>query len=238
MKRVILLAQVIMLLVLSLSPASALVVPERLAYDATWNGIKAGAAVLEVTAQGDELRIVNTVRSSGMMSAFFRIDNHAESIISRAGRPRLFRENLEEGRHRARRVVAFNFTSLLAESRDLQNNTGKTEPISAWTHDKLSSIYFLRSRELVPGQSISFDIYDTKKLLKAEVTVQDRQQISTPAGIFRTLLVTMQLTHNGVSIPAGSTTFWFSDDSRRIPVKMIIKLKAGEMTLTLASMSR
>lgn len=233
MKKLFFLAQVILLVTILYSPAAAVIVPERLVYDVSWSGIKAGSAVLEVTAQGDEYRIVNTIQSTGFASAFFRIDNKTESLISRNGRPRFFRKDVNEGKFQALREATFDFTTLRADSRDLRNKTQKSDPISARTYDNISSIYFIRSSELAPGQSISFDIYDTKRLWNAEVAVVRREEIATELGTFKTVMVTSQLKSNGVLARVGNATFWFTDDKRRIPVRITTTLKVGEITLTL-----
>jgi len=152
---------------------------------------------LEVTEQGDDLRLTNTIRSTGVVSAFFKIDDRTESVITRAGRPKFFRENKKEGSYRARREATFDFTKLRADSVDLLKKIEKTDPITAKTYDNLSSIYFIRSIDLVPGQSIYFDIYDTKRLWNSEVRVVKRQVITTPLGRFKTVMVTSQLKHKG-----------------------------------------
>lgn len=219
--------------------ASAFSVPESLIYDVSWKGIKAGTAVLEVTAtaQGDELLIVNTIRSLRLLSAFFPVDDKRESVISRAAtqlaRPMYFRETINEGKHHYRKEARFNLANLTVDSRDLLNNIVKTDPISASTYDSLSSIYFLRSRQLVPGQSISFHIYDFKRLWNTDVRVERREDVRTPLGKFKTLMMTSRLTFNGISAGVGNTTFWLTDDSRRIPVRIRTQLKVGEITLTL-----
>ena len=227
------LVQGILLATLWLSPVWALNVPEKLVYDVTWNGLSAGTAVMAVTAHGDGVRIVNTIRSSGLVSAFFRIDDETESIVSRGGLPRSFRENISEGKHQARREVSFDFASLHADSKDLLRKTGKRDQISERTYDNLSSIYFIRSSKLVPGQSISFDIYGFKHLWNTEVRTVKREEIETPLGRFKTLMVTSKLTHDGTPARVGNGTFWFTDDSRRIPVRIVTELKVGEITLTL-----
>ena len=237
MKTPVLLSKAILLVALLVSHASALSVPERLVYDVNWSGIKAGSAVQEVTAQGDELHIVNTMRSSGLMASFFQVDDKTESVITSEepgrGRPKFFRENINQGKHKALREAVFNFTALKADGRDLLKKTNKSTPISARTYDSLSSIYAIRSRELEPGQSIFFDVYSFKRILNAEVRVVKREEIRTELGKFKTLMVTSRLKFNGVPVRVGDATFWFTDDSRRIPVKIKTKLKVGEVTLTL-----
>lgn len=233
MKVLTLVAQNILLVTVLASPAAALIAPERLVYDVTWTGMKAGTAVLEVTAQGDEFRVVNTINSTGFVSTFFRIDDRIETVMSPGGRPRYFGKKISEGNSRGRREATFDFGRLHADSKDLQNKTEKRVPITARTYDELSSIYFLRCCDLVPGQSLFFDIYDTKRLWTAEARVVKREDVVTPLGKFKTLMVTSQLRHNGVAGSIGNPTFWFTDDSRRIPVRIRTKLKAGEITLTL-----
>ncbi|MBU5638538.1 DUF3108 domain-containing protein [Geomonas sp. Red69] len=215
------------------APAAPLPVPEHLVYEVTWSGIKAGSALLEVAPQGEELRLTNTIRSTGIVAAFFKIDDRTESVITRAGKPKFFRENKREGSYRAAREATFNFTSLKANSVDLLKRIEKSDAITPRTYDNLSSIYFIRSSELTPGQSISFDIYDTQRLWNTEVRVVRRQELKTPRGTFKTVMVTSRLTHNGEAAKVGNATFWFTDDSRRVPVRISTTMKIGEVTLTL-----
>ena len=235
MKKLALLC-ILLSVTLLVSPASGLSVPEKLVYDLSWTGIKAGSAVQEVTAQGDELRIVNTIRSSGLLSAVFSIDDKTESVISGKsglGLPRFFREKINEGKTHTLKEASFDFKSLTVYTKDLLKKSEKSDTISAKTYDSLSSIYFIRSSELVPGQSILFDIYDFKHLWNTEVRVVKREDIRTPLGKFKTLMVTSQLKFQGVSARVGNATVWLTDDSRRIPVRITVKLKLGDITMTL-----
>lgn len=236
MKQLIVLMQILFCTVL-VSSASALTVPERLVYDVSWGGMKAGSAVLEVAEHGEDLRLVNTIRTSGLFSAMFTVDDKSESVISRgparSGQPKFFSENVKEGKYRARKEARFDYEKLTAESKDFLKKSEKTDRISDRTYDSLSSIYFIRSSDLTRGESISFDIYDFKRLWNTEVRVVKREVVRTPLGTFNTLVVTSQLTFNGVPAKVGNATFWLTDDSRHVPVRIKSKLKVGEMTLTL-----
>lgn len=223
----------VLLLAPLIIPAHAFPPPERLVYDATWNGIAAGSAVLELTRQQRGFKAVNTIRSEGLVSTIFRIDDRIESVMSPEGRPQIYRASINEGKHHTRSEVVFDFTRLQAQTTDLAGGTRSTQAISAATHDNLSSIYYLRSRPLAPGKSILFDIYDGKRLRNAEARVTKRQQLATRQGTVTTLVVTSTLKTDGVPSPVGGTTFWFSDDPRHIPLKIKTKLKVGEMVLTL-----
>ena len=235
MKKLVILIQAVLLAVsLQVSPVFALTVPERLVYDVSWSGITAGTAVQEVSARGDDLRIVNTVRSSGLLSALFSVDDKTESVVRRdSSLPGFFRERINEGNTHSLKEARFDFSSLNVETTDLLGKTGRSDAISGRTYDTLSSLYFIRSAELIPGQSIHFDLYDFKRLWNTEVRVEKREQIRTPLGSFKTLKVTSRLKFQGIFAAAGNVTAWLTDDSRHIPVMIRSKLKVGEVTLIL-----
>ena len=227
-------------IVVLVSAASALSVPERLVYDVSWSGLPAGTAVQEETSRDGELHIVYTVRSTGLLSAFFSIDDRTESVLSRGsgaepfGMPRLFREKINEGKTHTAKEAQFDQTRLTVDTKDFLKKTEKSDPISAKTYDTLSCIYFIRSSDLASGKSIHLDIYDCKRLWNAEVRMVRREEIGTPLGRFKTLVVTTQLKAEGVKPRPDYMTVWLSDDALRVPVKLAIKLKMGEFTATLA----
>jgi hypothetical protein len=228
-----------LLLSLSFSPASALTVPERLVYDISWTGIKAGTAVQEVTSQGGELRIVSTAHSAGWLNSFFKVDDRTESVLHRGtgaemmGTPKFYREKINEGKTHTLKEAQFDHPRLNVNTKDFLKNTEKNHPISAKTFDSLSCIYFVRSSELVLGKSIFIDIYDCKRLWNTEVQVVRREEIGTPLGRFKTIVVKPLLKSEGFFARTGEVMVWLTDDSLRIPVKMTTKLKLGSITAEL-----
>jgi len=220
--------------------AQSLPVPEKLVYEVHWSGIKAGSAVQEVTSRDGELHLVYTVRSSGLVNTFFPIDDRSESILTRGsgeepfGMPRLFRERINEGKTHTNKEALFNAEKLTVETKDFLKHTEKTDSITPKTFDTLSCIYFIRSAELVPGNPVRMEVYDLKRLWNAEVRVIRREELRTPVGKFKTIMVRPILTAEGQQPRIDYMTVWLSDDSRRIPVKIVVKLKVGEFQATLA----
>jgi hypothetical protein len=196
--------------------------------------------VQEVTRKDGEIRLVYTVHSSGWVSTFFPIDDRTESLLSPGsgsepfGIPVLFREKLNEGKTHTWKEARVDLATLQVHTRDLLKKTEKSDPISAKTFDTLSCIYYLRTRPLVAGEPIRFDIYDFKRLWNAEVRVVKREGISTPVGRFKTVQLQALLNSEGVKPRADYMTVWLSDDALRIPVQITVKLKVGEFTATLA----
>ena len=227
------------LVVLSVLPAAALTVPERLVYHVSWTGLKAATAVHELTARGDELHIVSTTRSSELLTPFFSIDDREQSVLTRSGgagrfaQPRYFRKNIHQGKYRALKEARFDTQKLTVESRDLLKKTGKTDSISTRTFDSLSSLYYVRSLDLVPGKSVFVDIYDCKRLWSAEVKVLRREEVRTPLGTFKTIVVKPLLKAEGFFPRSGDMTVWLTDDSLRIPLMMTTEVKVGKISAML-----
>jgi len=235
MKKLALTALFVALLVNGFSPAaSALSVPEKLIYEVSWSGITAGTAVQEVTSKDGELHIVYTVRSSGWLDTIFPIDDKTESVLSRGsgaeqfGTPRLFREKINEGKTHTLKEAQFDPAGLKVETKDFLKHTEKSDPLSAKTFDTLSCIYFIRASLLEPGKPLHLDIFDLKRVWNTEVRVVKREELRTPRGKFKTVVVRPTLRSEGVKPRTDYMTVWLTDDERRIPVKMIIKLKVGE----------
>lgn len=240
MKKIALMALCAFLaLPLSSSFASALTVPEKLVYNVSWTGVTAAKAVHEVTAQGNDLHIVSTTRSTGWVDTFFTIDDRLESVVARGegndrfGRPKSFHQNIKEGKRRVVKDTQFDPRALKVETTDRLKKTGNTDSISSKTFDTLSSIYYVRSLDLVPGKSVYFDIYDTKRLWRTEVKVLRREEVTTPVGTFKTLVVKPIPRADGAKPKTGDLTVWVTDDAQRIPVKIVTKVKVGKITATL-----
>lgn len=228
-----------LLTILPAAAANALSVPEKLTYEVHWSGIKAGTAVQEVIPRGDDLHIVYTVRSSGLVDTFFRIDDRSESVLPRGpgdepvGMPRLFKETINEGKTHTNKEARFDADRLKVDTKDFLKHTEKSDPVGPRTYDTLSCIYFIRGSQLSPGTTVHLDIFDLKRVWNAEVRVVRREEVRTPLGTFKTIVVRPVLTAEGMKPRTDYMTVWLTDDSRRIPVKINVKLKVGEFTATL-----
>jgi hypothetical protein len=225
-----------LLVPLAASPASALTTPERLVYKVSWTGVTAATAVQEVIPEGNDLHIVSTTRSAGWLNPIYSVNDRAESVIARNGDfgvPKYYREKLHEGKYRAEKEAQFDAQNLKVETKDFIKKTEKVDNISPKTFDSLSVIYYIRSMNLEVGKSLYVDIYDCKHLWKTEVQVLRREEVKTPVGRFKTIVVKPLLKAEGFFARTGDVTVWVTDDARRIPVKMATKVKLGKITATL-----
>ncbi len=212
---------------------------EKLVYDVSWTGIKAGTTTQEVSTKGNELHIVTITRSLPWLDTFFRVEDRAESVVVRGsgdrfGSPRFFRNKINEGKHRRLKEAIFDQQRLKVESKDLLGKTQRVDDISAVTYDPLSIVYYVRTLELVPGHSLFVDIYDCNKLWNTEVKVLRREEIETPVGRFKTIVVQPLMKADGFFARTGEVKVWLTDDALKIPVMVSTKVKIGKIKAVLS----
>jgi len=65
------------------------------------------------------------------------------------------------------------------------------------------------------------------------VKVLRREEIVTPVGRFKTIVVHPLLKSEGIFARTGDMFIWLTDDERRIPVQMKSKVIVGSITATL-----
>ena len=241
MKRETFLHIAVILLLVSLlgTTASAFKIPERLEFELSYSGITAGHAVQEIKQVENEIHIVSTARSADWLRFFFPVDDRIESYLTAAippqaiGTPRLYRERKHEGRTKTDREARFDHEKLEVTSIDHRSKEEKKQGVTKRTYDTLSSFYYFRSIPLEVGMTYFIDIFDFKTLWNTEVKVLRREEIITPVGRFKTIVIQPLLKSEGIFARTGDMFIWLTDDDRRIPVQMRSKVVVGSITATL-----
>lgn len=219
--------------------AHAFTIPERLVYDLTWAGVKAGEATLEVGRDGEEIRIVSTVKSSDWVSVFYTVDNRVESRLSKAqrmppiGQPLNFRLNLREGKRRRNREVLFDSPASKAICIDYLTKERREVEIPPFIFDPLSSFYSVRTMNLEVGKSVYVKVFDNKKTWDVEVKVLGKEKVEVPAGEFGTIVIKPLMKSEGIFARKGEIQIWLTDDEKRVPVKLRTKVRIGSVTAQL-----
>ncbi len=218
---------------------SAFTMPEKLVYDLTWIGVKAGAAVLETANDKDTIRVTSTAKSAEWLSVFYMVDDRVETTLAKGasrifvGRPLNYRIRIREGRHRRDKEIVFDYGGRKAVYIDHLGNEKREVKIHDNVFDPLSVLYYVRGLDLTVGRSVFVDVFDSKKLWNVEVQVLGKERISTVLGDVDTVLVKPLLKSEGIFNRKGEVVIWFTDDQKRIPVKMTSKVAVGAITATL-----
>ncbi len=223
-------------------PASALSIPEKLTYDLTWTGIKAGTATQEIIDDGNSIMVVSTVRSADWISVFFPVEDRIESSLAKAEPPQLglpnhFRMKVREGSHRRDREIIFDQKNRKAQYIDHIGGGKATIDILQNTYDAYSSFFYVRTLKLEVGKSVFVNMLDNKKLWTVEVQVIKKEKLHTILGDVNTIQVRPIMKSDGIFERKGAIDIWLTDDDKRIPVRMKTKVKIGSVTATLVKLN-
>jgi len=220
---------------------SAFTIPEKLVYDLTWTGVKAGTAVLEVVNDKESIRVTSIAKSADWVSVFYTVDDRVETVLTKGrskifiGRPLNYRIRIREGRHRRDKEIVFDHRALTAVYIDHLDKGRREVKIHENVFDPLSVLYYVRNLDLRVGKSVYVDVFDSKKLWNVEVQVLRKERISTILGDVDTVVVKPLMKSEGIFNRKGEVFIWFTDDQKRIPVKMKTKVAVGAISATLTS---
>lgn len=222
--------------------ASSLTIPEKLSYDLTWTGIKAGTATQEVVEDGNTIRVISTARSADWISVFFPVEDRIESVLAKAappllGLPQHYRMKIREGSHRRDKEIIFDQKGGKAEYIDHLGGLKMTLDILQNTYDFYSGFYYLRTLKLEVGKPVFVNILDSMRMWNVEVQVLKKEKLKTILGEIETIQVRPLVKSEGIFERKGVIDIWVTDDERRIPVKMKTKVKIGSITATLVKVN-
>jgi hypothetical protein len=213
------------------SPADAL---GKLSYDVAWRLIHAGDVVIEPKESEGRIKI----DSAGLVSTLFKIDNtytvhYAPSFCATDSLL-----DSKEGKRHHQTSVAFDRSQNRAVfvERDLLKNeilkSAQTE-IPSCVHDVLGGILALRGLTLEPGQSTQLPMSDGRRAAQVKVEAQEREEVTTPAGKFKTIRYEANLMNGVVYARKGRVFVWLTDDAKKTPVQILLRLSFPIGTVTL-----
>ncbi len=215
-------------------------VGEQLTYEISWLKITAGTAVMAVSSAGTDgdrplVKLVTTAQSRPAITKFFPVDNRVESILDPAT---LLPEHLTFKRREGKKKEDIEYTFHQKEGMVTAVKSGTTETlqIPPGTQDVISCLYYARSQlSLQPGSLLTMNVHHDKKNHKLEVRVEAIETISSSWGKVETARVLVVMPFQGVFLNQGNIRVWFTNDDRRIPVRMKAKVVIGSIVADLVS---
>ncbi len=207
---------------------------EKLFFDIYWLGIYVGKAILEASHDNGILKITSQAYSAPFISAFYKVEDHAESLIIE-GIPVSFRIKQREGRYRSDKETIFDMSNRMVTYFNYLKGF-KDEHImkNGFTWDVISGFFYLRTQPLDIGKTIFIDIFDSNKFYKAKVEVLRKEKIEIPnRGEVSTVIVKPELQSEGLFQRKGDVLIWLTDDEKKIPVRVQTKVPVGNVVAEL-----
>jgi hypothetical protein len=204
---------------------------ETLDYDLSWSRVSGGAARMTISPiDPDRFRITSIGKSGTFFSRFFKVRDEIESIVGTDDFSTLqYHKVLQEGsKHKDELTI-------IDEKQRVALRKGKAVKVPQPVFDPLSLMYYVRGLDLTTGRVHEFTIIADGKVYTVSATVGGREKLTTPAGTFNTVVVEPKMASEaGVfKDEQKRLQIWYTDDARRIPVRIRSELNIGAITVNL-----
>jgi hypothetical protein len=207
---------------------------DRLTYDIEWRLIHAGSAVVDAQKTSARMKL----ESAGLVSSLFKVDDAYGVTYDEPYCATSSTLDAQEGkRHRETRVT-FDRTKNHADAveRDVLKNAvlhTYDTPIPNCVHDVLGALISLRTLPLSPGQSAQIPVSDGHHSASVRVEAQEREEIKAGTSTYKTIRCETYLMNGVVYNRKGRVFIWLTDDARRLPVQIQLRMQFPVGTVTL-----
>jgi Protein of unknown function (DUF3108) len=186
------------------------------------------------------------VKTSKMFSLFYAVDDTAETYVDYDSlAPMTY---TLEGRESAQRkeVRCFfdwqkreaTFWEKVIKKDDGEKKRKVVWAIDPFTQNVISALYYLRTFQLTPKKQLQFRVSDDGKNYIFHGDVLRREKLQTDIGEFNTVVVQPTFQLEGQFKPTGDIFMWFTDDDRKLPVRIEAKIKIGTLVAKLKSIQK
>lgn len=212
-------------------PAPAFGVGESLVYDVKFGFLNVGVARMEVvgieSVRGRDAWHTRLEIKGGVPG--YRVHEVLESWIDveNGNSIRHVKETLE-GKRVGKRLY-----EIMPERGVFRENDKPERPTVERPLDDGAFLFFVRNQTLELGRRYDYDRYFIPDRNPVTVLVERREKVDVPAGEFNTLVIKPIIKSRGVFSQNGRAEIWFTDDDRRLMVRMETRLVFGTISLRL-----
>jgi hypothetical protein len=213
---------------------------ETLDYSVEWRLVNAGKARLTWAASPTSGPTAGDVRlhleSVGLVSRLFLVNDDYSAVLGPGFCAQSSLIEAKEGNRNKETRVTYDGAARKASflEKDLIKNTTVTQEteIPPCVHDLIGGILALRYMRLDPGKTAQIPVSNGKKFVMAKVESQRREPLKTAFGTVNTVLYEIYLFDNILFRRSGHLHIWITDDDRRLPIQLQVRLQFTIGTIT------
>ncbi|MCX6626127.1 MAG: DUF3108 domain-containing protein, partial [Candidatus Solibacter sp.] len=178
------------------------------------------------------------LESTGIVSRLFKVEDDYSANLSSAYCVQNLQMTTHEGSRLRETKITFDTETKKASylERDRAKNNAivlsQEIDIPACVHDVTGGLFFIRTLNLEPGQSMQIPVSDGKKSVMVKVEAQAREDVKTPEGTFKTIRYEVYLFDGVLYKRSAHVNLWVSDDRRKLPVQIRVRMTFTIGTIT------
>jgi len=209
---------------------------EKLSFKVEWRMVNAGTAMVTTNTTPTGTFLQMHLHSAGLVSRLFRVNDNYTVTLNETLCAQSSKLQAEEGEKRRETTVVWRGNRSRYEEKDLLKGTMALErelEVSTCVHDILGALTVLRKQTVEMGQDLILPVSDGKKFVQARIQAQEKERIRTPAGQFNAIRYEAFLFNDVIYKREARLFVWISDDGRRLPVQIQVRMKFHIGTVTL-----
>ena len=211
---------------------------EVLNYNIEWRLVHAGSARLTWTAGSSGGWNANlSLESVGMVSRLYKVNNEYDSVLNDRLCVASTMLKANEGSKRRETRATFDGERRKASllERDLVKNTAFSQEIEILPceHDVIGALYELRTMDVEPGQSVQIPVSDGKRAVLGRGEAQERETLKIAGVAYQTIRYEAFLFNNVLYRRPARLFLWLTDDERKLPVQIRVRMPFYVGTVTL-----
>ena len=124
----------------------------------------------------------------------------------------------------------------ISDSKNFGGKLGwiKSSQISKKIYSPLSIIFALRNEILNNNDIYNYQVYSAGKLKDINISVIGKENIRTPYGVYEAIILSPKSIDGKSAMKnKGDMKIWLTNDEKRLPLKIELKLKHGSILLLL-----
>ncbi len=225
-------------------PFTAFADGETFVYRVGW-GIFTNAGEITISANEEELdgrkvmRIETKTSSRGFVRGVYRYDDEGAVVIDMATSRLIFAEEQgEDSKRRTETRTDFDYETMVARHRDKHRPHRNSDlPIPEGNPiDLISSLVAPRDWDIKPGEKRDLLVHAGREFFPLTLHAEAIEEVRSPWGRVPALRLVPRMEKEeprGLFARGGEIKVWISQDDKRLPVRMQLKLKYGTATLQL-----
>lgn len=215
-------------------------VGEKLTYQIFWGPFVVGRATLDVNGiqpvdGHDCYHLIAKAKTSGLAELLFPVDSTTESWFDAKGLfTRRYAEDRSEGKKQYNSETHYDYDQKVAITTNNHNGKVTSMPLTGPVQDVVSSIYYMRTRQLLLDAEQRFTVHANHTNYVVNILADQRKTLWVrPVGDIEALRMEPHPTLKIVAANKGRLWFWVSDDDRRLPLLVATEMKIGNAKLVL-----
>jgi hypothetical protein len=215
---------------------------EKVTLEVSYFNVVAGDLTLEVSpfvqVNGRKsYSFIGRVKSTSVFAMFYAVDDWFETYVDYETLvPYSYALHVKESKQLRETRSVFDWSQKKAKHWDKKINAQKKieEKRFEWeiphfSQNIFTAVYYLRNFKLTPGKKLTFHVAHENENLVVTGEVLRREKLTTPAGVFNTVVIKPKIELNGSFKPVGDIFLWLTDDDRKFPVKIESQIKIGKI---------